>query len=115
MDCKTLLNFAANYDANKYPFGLYNDLVINGNASPRKFELMGAWKTGAIRIKKGGREYLDSFGNQYEFTKRWAAPTPVGYGIWKKMDNPKLCINPPDILSSQQPDLILKLMNKPGF
>jgi hypothetical protein len=115
INCKTLLNFANAYDDYKYPFGLYKDLVIDSKANRRRFELLGAWKTGAIRIVKNGSEYQDTLGNQYGFTRRWAAHTPVGYSVWKSLDASEPLVEVPASLSSQVPNVILNLTNLPGF
>jgi hypothetical protein len=117
MKCKKLLEYAKAYDGYKYPFGLYKDLVIDGNpkGNGNRFELMGAWKTGSIRIDENGTKYTDGFGDKYEFTKRWSSHTPVGYSVWKNLDNPSLLIEIPDKLSSDMPNFIETLTNQHGF
>jgi hypothetical protein len=109
------MNFANAYDDYKYPFGLYKDFVIDGKVDRRRFELMGAWKTGSIRIMKNGSEYQDSLGNQYGFSGRWAAHTPVGYSVWKTLDESEPFTEFPASLSPQLPNVILNLKNQAGF
>lgn len=117
MNCKELLGFGSKYDIYKYPVGLYQDLVVNGNVKKdkRRFELMGAWKTGSIRIDNNGNEYTDTIGNKYKFTERWASHTPVGYDVWRRLDREGICDKIPDELTENQPHVISCLMKTPGF
>ena len=118
MKCEKLLEYVKAYDGYKYPFGLYKDLVIDGNpkCNGNRFELMGAWKTGSIRILENGTKYTDCFGDKYGFTQRWSSHTPVGYSVWKSLDTPSsLLIEIPDELSSDIPNLIETLTNQHGF
>lgn len=115
MDSRSLLDFAEAYDKSKYPFGIYKDLVIDGKASCRRFELMGAWKTGCIRIQENGSDYQDSLGNHYSFTRRWAAHTPVGYSVWRTLDATAPSPDIPTSLGTQVPVAIADLANRRGF
>ncbi len=80
-----IIRWNKEYNDATYPFGLYEDLVIKGKHHKRKIELMGAWKTGSIRIKPDGKEYKDESGNKYGFTNRWKPEAPVAYHSWRRI------------------------------
>jgi len=105
------------FDESKYPFGIYKDLIINGNTHPRKMELMGAWKTGALRIDLMGNEYEDSNGNAYSFTKRWKTNTPVGFDVWRDISANQEVVksNIPIQFPLTKPEIVVELQERKGF
>jgi hypothetical protein len=77
-----VLVWAENFDIDKYSTKVYQELVLDGKSHPSKFKIMGAWKTGCLRQKYDGQEYLDEDGKSYSFTLRWRDHTPVGKNTW---------------------------------
>jgi hypothetical protein len=75
------------YDTYKYPFRIYYELVVQNKSDIRKLELMGAWKTGSLRINSNGKEYKDHEGTLYGFTGKWKKEAPVGYDVWQNISN----------------------------
>lgn len=119
MELNEVINWEQNYDQTTYPYGIYEELVIEGLEHPRKLELLGAWKTGCLRLSKENIVYQDKSGNTYSFTNRWKEDTPVGYKIWKNLSEIsdsiqtsipiKFPLNEPPIVN------ILNSMNHFGF
>lgn len=105
------------YDENKYPFGIYKDLVVDGVKHPRKIELMGAWKTGSLRIDKNGKEYIDKNGVRYTFTSKWSKFAPVGFEVWNDISNKSEEVKRriPRQLSFEKPEIIKELQSQKGF
>jgi hypothetical protein len=106
------------YDNYTCPFGIYYDLVVKQKEDNRKIELMGAWKTGCLRIDKNGKEYEDQEGTKYSFTNRWKKEAPVGYEVWnsvsKNIDEIKVKI-PSKFPENKKPDVVTELESKKGF
>ena len=104
------------YDNIKYPYGIYKDLVIDSKQHPHRFELMGAWKTGCIRIDNAGTDYTDSKGQRYRYTNRWAQHTPVGYVTWRSLDQSnEFCSQINDTFPDDMPIIIQSLVTQEGF
>lgn len=112
-----LLNWIDVYDNLKYPFGIYNELVVEGKDLLEKFALMGAWKTGSLLIDYNGREYEDKNGVLYAYTGRWNNSTPVGFEIWKYISNNQCEIKNriPINFPLDKPEIVLELQSQKGF
>lgn len=111
-----LKEFSDAYDMIKYPFGIYKDLVINGQQHTNRFELMGAWKTGSIRISDTGTAFTDSSKIGYRFTNRWGPHAPVGYKTWLYLDqNSEFCNQLPEVFPDDMPETIRVLVHQVGF
>ncbi len=109
-----------NYDFLKYPTTPYDELVVSGRSHERKIELMGAWKTGSLRMNNNTNQaiYVDEKGNSYEFTNRWKKEAPVGYEVWLFISqNIKDIIDriPTDIGGDEAPPIVSEFMEKKGF
>ncbi len=112
--------WSQSFDILKYPSALYDELVWCNKNYPEKLALLGAWKTGCIRINNNlshSAAYIDENGNRYKYTKRWSSHTPVGYNIWKKIskDEKNLVKKIPENLSGTKPDILIELERKKGF
>lgn len=105
------------YDTSKYPVSIYNELVVEQINNIRKFELMGAWKTGCLRVSGSGEEFIDNIGLSYEFTKRWRETTPVGYKVWRNISlNQEEYKNKiPDHFPTEEPRIVEELVSLKGF
>ncbi|MFA9556739.1 hypothetical protein ACERII_05515 [Evansella sp. AB-rgal1] len=116
-DNKEIAHWIRAYDGTTYPSGIYKDLVICGQDHPRKIELMGAWKTGSLRVAPTGNVYIDSEGNGYSYTDRWKSTTPVGYEVWKDISvyQNEIKHTIPDHFPSKKPVVILELQDRKGF
>jgi len=115
---KEIKKWSEAYDHFKYPFGIYKNLVIENKINDRKLELMGAWKTGSLRVFKDGQEYKDTDGNQYGFTKRWKPEAPVGYSVWLELseNSTEYYKKIPDTFPTHiAPPIVEELVSKNGF
>ena len=103
--------WASTYDILKYPISIYQELVIDNKDHNNKIELMGAWKTGSIRIDNNTLNpiYIDNNGSKYRYTKRWKKETPVGYEVWKDISQNITDIKkkiPKSITRNSKPDIL---------
>jgi hypothetical protein len=105
------------YDKSKYPVGIYEELVVEQMDHSRKFELMGAWKIGSLRMADKGTEYTDKNGQSYEFTKRWKKSAPVGYDIWNHISKNQINIRTqiPELFPEDKPSIVNELEGAKGF
>ncbi|BCZ45838.1 hypothetical protein psyc5s11_19050 [Clostridium gelidum] len=112
-----LIKWIDNYDSIKYPTQIYNDLVVEGREETKKFSLMGAWKTGSIRIDEKGSAYKDKEGFSYDYTKRWKDSTPVGYDVWNYVSNnqEELKNKVPLGFPKEKPSIVTELESRKGF
>ncbi|TKT94154.1 hypothetical protein [Dyadobacter frigoris] len=112
-----ILEWADNFDGDKYSIQVYEELVTEGRKHPSKFEIMGAWKTGCLKPNKDGKEYIDDNGTSYSFTNRWDDHTPVGKTTWlyinKNADN--ILQQIPERFPSNKPDILTKLQERTSF
>ena len=49
---KELTSWLNSYDYKKYPTKLYEELVCQQKNHPKRFTLLGAWKTGCLKINQ---------------------------------------------------------------
>lgn len=117
---KEIKKWANSYDVEKYPAGIYEDLVINQIPNSNKIELMGAWKTGSLRLDNETSEpvYIDSSGSKYKYTNRWKSETPVGYDSWRYISENISKITPqlPIFLNREEkPEILKELERMKGF
>lgn len=118
-----LADYIKNFDQLTYPTQLYEDMVVNGQQADNKFELMGAWKTGSIRLadeRYAGQSaivHTDVAGNNYLFTGRWKTDAPVGYAVWQEIaaHQEQYRQRIPTEFAQEQPDVVTELIAKPGF
>ena len=112
-----LIKWIDNYDNIKYPTQIYNELVVEGREDRNKFSLMGAWKTGSIRIDEKGSAYKDKKGFSYTYTKRWKDNTPVGYDVWNYVSNNQgeLKNKVPLVFPKKKPSIVTELESRKGF
>lgn len=112
-----LIKWIDNYDNMKYPTEIYKELVVEGRENSAKFSLMGAWKTGCIRINEEGSVYKDKEGFSYAYTKRWKSNTPVGYDVWNYVSNNQVevRVKVPIKFSDEKPSLVTELVARKGF
>jgi hypothetical protein len=112
-----LINWIENYDDIKYPTEIYNELIVEGKEYQNKISLMGAWKTGSLRINEKGKEYTDKNGISYMFTNRWNRNTPVGFEVWNYISNNQDIIKSkiPKIFPQEKPHITIELQDKKGF
>ena len=106
------------YDTYKYPFRIYYELLVRNKSDNRKLELMGAWKTGSLRIDSNGKEYKDNDGTLYSFTGRWKKEAPVGYHVWQNISNNIAEIKmkiPSKFPEDKKPDVVTELESRDGF
>ena len=114
---KEILELEELYDDQKYPFSIYEELVINQIHHSNKLELMGAWKTGCIQISDRGKVYKDIIGKTYSYNNRWNLKTPVGYKHWielTKMQS-EIVKEIPIELPTSEPTLITRMKQRKGF
>lgn len=112
--------WSQSFDMLKYPIGLYDELVWGNKDCPGKLVLLGAWKTGCIRINNKPNQdtvYTDENGNKYEYTNRWSPHTPVGYNIWINIskDEKNLFKIIPNTLNDKKPEILISLEKEKGF
>ncbi len=114
---KDLIKWIDNYDNLKYPTGIYDELVVQGLEHSDKFLLMGAWKTGSLRIHENGSVYKDKDGFSYSYTKRWKDDTPVGYEVWNYISKNQEVLKKkvPLTFPNEQPSIAIELESKKGF
>lgn len=114
---KEIIKWIKNYDSDKYPTGIYDELVVEGKECEDKISLMGAWKTGSLRVDCCGREYEDKLGNRYCYTNRWKASAPVGYMVWNEISrNQKNYMDRiPEEFPNKMPLVVNELLDSPGF
>lgn len=112
-----ILKSLEDYDTEKYPVHLYDELVVKGAEHPQKFILMGAWKTGTIKENTTGIAYIHESNKKYAFTKRWADHTPVGKNTWQYIsDNIKTIKQQvPKIFPKEEPAIVKELVDRKGF
>lgn len=105
------------YNSTTYPTNLYKELVIDQIPNVRKFVLLGAWKTGSIRLSVSNTDYTDNSGLIYRFTNRWGFNSPVGYNIWLEINNnqEKLLKEVPNIFPEKPPKIFDEMLQKRGF
>ncbi len=75
--------WSAKFDSTIYPEDIYRELVATGlELSDAEFEIVGAWKEGAIRSVRLGM----TFGNcSVKFTDKWKPGTVAAYGVWRSL------------------------------
>ena len=117
MNKDEILKWSGQYDDYSYPPQVYNDLVVEQLYSPKRFEILGAWKGGCIRKNKEGADYIDSNSEHYSFTKRWAYHTPVSRLTWEKLDriSNEIVNGTPDEFPIEPPKVFNQLMKCKGF
>ncbi len=107
------------FDSLRYPTKIYNELVWNNKDYPKKIELLGAWKTGCIRINNNTKKpvYIDLDNTKYEYTRRWKATTPVGFNVWRYLSGNTNSIrkNIPLILEDREPRVLIEMKENSGF
>jgi len=107
------------FDTLKYPTKLYDELVYENKNHPNKIELLGAWKTGSIRInnRTSNPIYIDKNNVKYEFTNRWKESTPVGYTTWKYLsDNISMLYETiPSEIQLDEPKILVEMKARKGF
>lgn len=105
------------YNSTTYPTNLYKELVIDQTPNVRKFELLGAWKTGCIRLSDTNIDFTDNCGLNYRFTNRWGVNSPVGYNNWLELTNnqEKLLKEVPSIFPEKPPKIFDEMIQKKGF
>ncbi|MEA4826383.1 MAG: hypothetical protein VB130_07090 [Clostridium sp.] len=112
-----LIKWAENYDYIKYPYGIYNELVVEGIEHENKIALMGAWKTGSLRVDENGKEYKDKNGFSYMFTNRWNNSAPVGSQVWNYISRNQEVIKSriPKEFPLEKPEIAVELQERKGF
>lgn len=112
-----IIKWIKNYDSDKYPTGIYDELVVEGKEREDKISLMGAWKTGSLRVDYSGNEYQDRQGNRYGYTKRWKVEAPVGYTVWNDISNNQKEYKDriPSEFPLTAPGVVKELLNRQGF
>lgn len=110
-------NWIDAYDKSKYPVSIYEELVVEQIYNLRKFELMGAWKTGCLRLSELENEYTDKNGFSYKFTERWKKSAPVGYEVWNDISQKQNYIkeNIPKHFDKEMPQIVYDLESRKGF
>lgn len=116
-DDKNIAVWRDNFNDPIYPISVYQELVIEGKDLNEKFSIMGAWKTGSLRMAGYGNAYIDQSGKCYEFTNRWKLNAPVGYDIWQYITNNQefIRVQVPGQFTNEKPTIVEELCNKPGF
>lgn len=103
----------------KYPTKIYDELVWQNKEHPDKLELLGAWKTGCIRINNKAKNsiYIDENNTKYEYTGRWQPHTPVGFKVWKNLSTitDHIYAKIPPELQETKPDILTEIEGKKGF
>lgn len=117
LEKKDLAKWLDAYDLKTYPPDIYEGLVFDDYKSNRKYEILGAWKTGCLRHNPEGTFFKDTEGYNYMVTDRWADHCPVGYDTWHYIsDNAeKIEKEIPEELPSQMPEILKKLIERKGF
>jgi hypothetical protein len=114
---KDLKNYLEGFDILKYPKEVYEELVFTGKHDDNKYTILGAWKTGCLRLVKEGKFYRDNAGKNYAVTNRWKENCPVGYDTWhyitKNRDEIERAL--PSKLEKETPDVIKSLIDRKGF
>jgi len=80
--------WSTRFNTNKYPEGVYRELVEKGiGLSDADFEVLGAWKDGALKISPLHRGL--KFGNCWvSFTGIWSAKAAsCAYTVWQKLES----------------------------
>jgi hypothetical protein len=114
---KEIIKWIESYDSEKYPTGIYDELVVEGRKCEDKMSLMGAWKTGSLRVDSVGKEYQDANGNGYGYTNRWKASAPVGYVIWNEISRNQEYFKEliPEDFPMKMPLIVKELLSRNGF
>ena len=116
---KWIKSWSEAYDDLKYPQKIYDELVKEGKSNPDKLSLMGAWKTGCIRINNDEAQpvYTDSNSNKYSFNGRWKPGTRVYFDTWNDIskDLKNIEARVPDQLPENKPDILQDLESREGF
>jgi hypothetical protein len=80
--------FSKNFDDNKYPYAPYKKLVWNSVVFRNKYSVLGAWKTGCIKVeKREGYVPFDLAGFRFYYTHRWKVGTPAQKTGWERLNN----------------------------
>ncbi|RLA73625.1 MAG: hypothetical protein DRG30_06035 [Epsilonproteobacteria bacterium] len=107
------------FDTLQYPTKIYDELVWGTKKCPNQLELLGAWKTGCIRINNSARNpiYIDENNTKYEYTGRWQPHTPVGFDIWKNLSiiANEIYAKIPSELQKTKPNILTEMEEKRGF
>lgn len=107
------------FDSLIYPTRIYDELVWCNKDNIKKIELLGAWKTGCIRINNNAKNpvYVDEIDTKYEYTERWKASTPVGFSIWMNLSDNINSIykDIPPVFQDNEPKVLMKIREKRGF
>jgi hypothetical protein len=112
-----IIKWFDSFDGLKYPTSVYEELVVEQLQHPRKIEILGAWKTGCLRIDNSGKEYKDKYGITYSFTERWKPSAPVGYLTWIEISKIETEIQGeiPKEFPNEKPSIIVKMESQKGF
>lgn len=114
---KEIQEWLSTFDLYKYPPTAYQELVFERVDSDNKYIVLGAWKTGCLRVHKSGTFYCDSTDKKYRVTKRWKEECPVGFDTWHYIDEHRKWFeeNLPNQLPDTMPDVLTKLIKRRGF
>lgn len=114
---KEIHKWLKNFDLYKYPPTVYQELVFDKVDSDIKYIVLGAWKTGCLRVQKSGTLYCDSANKKYRVTKRWKEECPVGFDTWHYINEHRIWFerNLPNQLPDTIPDVLTKLTKRRGF
>lgn len=112
-----IIKWYDSFDTLKYPTSVYEELVVEQRQHQRRIEILGAWKTGCLRIDNSGKEYKDKFGITYSFTERWKASAPVGYLTWVEISKRETQIRDdiPKELPYKEPTILVNMRSQKGF
>jgi hypothetical protein len=114
---KIIQKWLITFDLYKYPPSAYQELVFERFDSDNKYIVLGAWKTGCLRVHKSGTFYCDSTNKKYRVTKRWKEECPVGFDTWHYINEHRKWFegNLPNQLPDTMPDVLTKLIKRRGF
>lgn len=114
---KELHKWLKTFDLYKYPPTVYQELVFDKVDSEVKYRVLGAWKTGCLRVDKIGTFYSDKTDRKYNVTKRWKEECPVGFDTWHYINEHRIWFegNLPNQLPDTIPDVLTKLIKRRGF
>lgn len=117
MNKEDILKWSSQYNDYSYPPQVYMDFVVNQMDSPKRFEILGAWKGGCLRKDIKGSDYIDSNSESYSYTNRWAYNTPVSRLAWETLkeiaDEVKEGL--PEEFPMEAPIALKQLMQIKGF
>jgi len=117
MTISEILFYENLYDKEKYPVEPYEELVVLQKPNERKFEILGAWKTGCLTESSNNTIYISGTLRSYSVTYRWDYNTPVARKSWEYISNRESVIKGfmPEIFPENEPEILTRLCKLKGI